>query len=465
MSEPFYPAESFYGQETPVRIEADVHDCEIIGELPKELDGTLFRAGPDRYYPSLQGDAIINGDGVVSSFDLHNGCASFKSRYVRTERLTTELAARKRLYGKYRNRHTDAPETAGTDRDNTGNTTAWFHAGRLFALREESKPHEIDLDSLATLPKWDFGGKLQSSGLAAHPKLDPETGEWWSYSFYARGRLEADMALQVIDAKGRLVREEFFQAPYAGLSHDFAVTREHVVFAVMPLTTDEGRIAEGGDFYAYDPKLPSLWGIMRRDASVDTIRWFKMNDCFSGHIMNAYTDGSVVHVDATISASSAFPFFRDVDGNRVDPQKGIPNVTRLSFDLSSPTDDVMRKPFPGAMGEMPRVDPRYLMSRYRYGFIKSRTGVARLDWQTGELSTHETPGGNTQEPVFVPRSQNSAEGDGYVLVVVNRQAEGHAELLVLDTMRWTDAPVACVRLPFRQPMAFHGNFVHRHERA
>ena len=209
MSEPLFPSISFYGQEMPLRFEADVHDCEVIGDLPEELDGTLFRAGPDRYYPTLQGDAIINGDGVVSSFVLHDGHASFKSRYVRTERLATEQAARKRLYGKYRNRHTDAPETAGTDRDNTGNTTAWFHAGRLFALREDSRPHEIDPDTLATLPKWDFRGELQSKGLSAHPKLDPETGEWWSYSFYARGTLDADMALQVIDAKGRLIREEF----------------------------------------------------------------------------------------------------------------------------------------------------------------------------------------------------------------------------------------------------------------
>ena len=66
MSEPLFPSISFYGQEMPLRFEADVHDCEVIGDLPEELDGTLFRAGPDRYYPTLQGDAINNGDGVVS---------------------------------------------------------------------------------------------------------------------------------------------------------------------------------------------------------------------------------------------------------------------------------------------------------------------------------------------------------------------------------------------------------------
>ncbi|RJF92282.1 carotenoid oxygenase family protein [Noviherbaspirillum saxi] len=464
MSEPFHAVQSFYGTETPLRFEADVHDCEVIGRIPAELEGTLYRAGPDTQFPTLSADTIVNGDGIVSSFDFRDGHVAFKCRYVKTERFLKERAARSRLYGAYRNQHTDAPETRGTDRDNTANTTAFFHAGRLLALREDSHPHQIDPDTLETLPKWDFAGRLKGTALTAHPKIDPVTGEWWSYGFYCRGTLDADMALQVIDAKGDLVREEFFRSPYAGLAHDFGVTREHVIFAVMPLTTDPARIAAGGDFYAYDPDLPSLWGIMRRDASVDTIRWFKLHECMSGHIMNAYTEGDVVHIDATISPGSAFPFFNDVHGNKVDPARGIPLITRLSFDLSSADDYVVRTPFPGAMGEMPRCDPRYVMQPYRWGFIKTRDGIGRLDWKTRELVEHLTPGGSAQEPVFVPRRADSMEGDGFLLSVVNKPAEGCAELYVLDAQHMEAPPLARVRLPFKQPMAFHGNFVPRADR-
>ncbi|MHA4869936.1 carotenoid oxygenase family protein [Duganella sp. PWIR1] len=464
MSEPFHAVASFYGAETPLRFEADVHDCELIGAIPAELEGTLYRAGPDTQFPTLAGDVIVNGDGVVSAFDFRGGRVSFKNRYVTTERYAKEREARRRLYGSYRNSHTDAPETQGTDRDNTANTTAFFHAGRLLALREDSIPHQIDLDTLETLPKVDFGGKLQSTSLTAHPKLDPVTGEWWSYGFYCRGTLDADMSLQVIDARGNVAREEFFKAPYAGLAHDFGVTREHVVFAVMPLTTDAARIKDGGDFYAYDPELGSMWGIMRRDAGVESIRWFRLHECFSGHIMNAYTEGNVVHIDATISPGNAFAFFKDVHGQSTDPARGVPMITRLSFDLSSAEDKVTRTPFQGAVGEMPRCDPRYAMSEYRWGYIKTRDGVARLDWKTGALALHATPGGNTQEPVFVPRSATSPEGDGFLLCLVNKPAEGRAELYILDALRMEEPPLARVCLPFKQPMAFHGNFVARSAR-
>jgi len=466
MSEPFQPIQSFYGgSEVPLRFEADIYDCEVIGKIPVELEGTLYRLGPDTQYPTLQGDVIINGDGMISAFDFREGNVSFKNRYVKTERLLKERQAHHRLFGRYRNRHTDAIDTQGVDRDNTGNTTALFHAGKLFALREDSLPHQIDPDTLATLPKWDFAGAIKSTGITAHPKIDPVTGEWWSYSFFARGTLDPDMALQVIDAKGRLRREEFFRAPYGGVAHDFGVTREHVIFVVMPLTVDPERIDAGGDFYAYDPDLPSLWGIMRRDAGVGSIRWFRLKDCFSGHVMNAYTEGDRVHIDATISPGNAFTFFKDVKGNPTDPRQGIAQMTRLSFDLSSRTDHVVRRPFPGAIGEMPRCDPRRTMSKYRFGYFKTRDGLARLDWQTGELLAHATPGSRgAQEPVFVPRNAESPEGDGFVLSLVNMPTEGIAELRVLDAIRFDQEPVARVRLPFRQPMAFHGNFVSRTER-
>jgi carotenoid cleavage dioxygenase len=67
----------------------------------------------------------------------------------------------------------------------------------------------------------------------------------------------------------------------------------------------------------------------------------------------------------------------------------------------------------------------------------------------------------SQETVFVPRSPDAPEGDGYLLSVVNRVKENLAELYVLDTQDFLGAPVARVRLPFNLPMSFHGCFVPR----
>jgi len=460
MPEPFHDLLSFYGDQPAFRFEAEVHDCEVRGRIPDDLRGTYYRVGPDTQFPTLEGDVIINGDGMASMFRFENGRVSFRCRYVRTERFQTERAAGRRLYGKYRNPYTDDPATRGTDRDNTANTYGFFHNGRLFALREDSWPTELDPDTLETLGPWNFDGALKSKSVTAHPKIDPVTGEWWSFGLFSHRRYDGDMTLQVIDKDGKLVREEDFQAPYPGVAHDFAVTREHVIFPVMPLTVDLERVKAGGDFYAYDPNQPPVWGIMPRTGTTRDIRWYPTPRAFSGHIMNAYTEGTKVHVDATIAPGNSFRFFKDVNGQPTDPALGMATISRLTFDLADTNDNVEVKAFPGAAGEMPRCDERFQMSPYRYGFSKAPEGVARLDWLTGERLIHPTPDapGGAQEPVFAPRGADAPEGDGYVLALVNRRTENRADLLVIDAKDMTGPPVAVVRLPFNQPMAFHGMF-------
>jgi len=451
--------ESFYGQkQKTLRFEADVFDCEVDGEIPLELNGALFRVGPDRAYPTLEGDVIINGDGVVSAFYFDQGRVDFRCRYVKTERYLAERQARRRLYGKYRNPHTDDAGTAGTNRDNTANTYGFYHHAKLFALREDSHPTELDPHTLETIGEYDFGGAFQGLAMTAHPKIDPVTGEWWGFGLFSRKLFEGEMALHVVDKTGKLIREEEFKAPYPGICHDFAVTRDHVVIPIMPLVVDLEGAAAGGDFYAYDEQRNPMYGVMRRDGSVAEMRWFEVPRAFMGHVMNAWSDGDVVHFDATISPGNPFTFFRDTAGQVTEPGLGLATMARLSFDLADRNDHVEIRPFPGAIGEMPRCDERFQMSRYRYGFGKSRDGLIRIDWETGELVQHVTPGGRTQEPVFVPRAPDAPEGDGWLLCLTNRPDENRADLLIVDAMRMESGPVATVRLPFDQPMAFHGMF-------
>lgn len=463
MPERFYDIPGFFGPVQSVRFEADIFDLEIVGEVPEELNGTFYRAGPNSFYPTLPDDNIINGDGVVQKYAIADGHVDFSCRYVRTERNVLERAARRRLFGKYRNPYTDDPSVSQVqDRDNTANTNAWFHAGRLFALREDSHPTELDPETLETLGTWDFDGALQAKAVTAHPKRDPVTGEWWSHGFFASGDIvNHDMCLQVISAEGKLERQEWFKGPYPGLTHDFAVTREHVIFPVMPMTAEIERIRAGGDFFAYDPELPCCFGIMPRNGTASEMRWFKMPNAFMGHIMNAYTDGDKVVVDCTISHGNGFRFFKDVNGKETSIEDSIATVSRLTFDMSKPDETFTIEPFPGAVGEMPRCDPRYAMSKYRYGFMMLPDGLAKLDWETGEFTKHALENGMSGEPVFVPRSADAPEGDGFLMGVVSRHGMNRADLVIIDTQDFAGKPRAIAKLPFDAPKAFHGNFVAR----
>lgn len=451
--------DSFYAQKArTLRFEADVFDCEVEGEIPAEIHGALFRVGPDRAYPTLEGDVIVNGDGMISAFYFENGRVDFRCRYIKTERFLAERSAHRRLYGKYRNPYTDDASTEGTNRDNTANTYGFYHHGRLFALREDSHPTEINPSTLETIGEHDFDGDLKGLAMTAHPKIDPETGEWWSYGLFTEKRFAGEMSLQVVDKDGQLVRQEDFMAPYPGLSHDFAVTRDHVIIPIMPMTVDLERVKAGGDFYAYDLQRNPVYGIMPRNGTVADLRWYAVPKAFMGHVLNAWSEGDVVHFDATISPGNPFTFFKDTDGHVTEPGLGIGQITRLTFDLSDQNDHVEIQSIGGAVGEMPRCDERFQMSRYRYGYGKSRDGVMRIDWETGSVEQHLTPEGGTQEPIFVPRSPDAPEGDGWLLCLTNRPKENRADLLIIDAMNMDAPPVATIRLPFNQPMAFHGMF-------
>lgn len=466
MPEIFHPFASFALQHrTTMRFEADVFECEVIGEIPSELQGGYFRTGGDRLYPTMEDDIILNGDGMVSAFWFDQGHVSFRSRYVQTERLKAEKAARRRLYGVYRNKHTDDPSVSNLpNRDNTGNTFAFAHHGELFMLREDSRPYRVDPETLETIGEGEFGD-LKSTALTAHPKIDPLTGEWWSYGVFAGGEPTTDASLHVFDKAGKLIREQWFHTPYPGLSHDWGVTREHIILPIMPLVASEARLRAGGAYYEYDPDLPGQWGVMPRDGDpARDMRWFPIPGRVMGHVMNAFTDGNTVVIDTPMSPGNCFSFFADKNGRFPEMPETITQITRVVIDLSKTgAEAVTLHPLAGAIGDMPKIDDRFAMQKYRTGYFAIRQypkmGIGQIDWETGEMVSHDFEGGAAQEPLFIPRSADAAEGDGFLLTAVDRMAERRTDLVILDANDISRPALATIRLPFALPMSFHGSWI------
>ena len=109
------------GFHAPLRFEADIHDCETEGRIPDDLDGSFYRTCIDRRYPQrAPNDIPYNADGMVDLFRFRGGHVDFRTRYLRTPRYVAERAARRALFGVYRNRYTDDPSVAGVSA-NTGN--------------------------------------------------------------------------------------------------------------------------------------------------------------------------------------------------------------------------------------------------------------------------------------------------------------------------------------------------------
>ncbi len=479
MTAPFPATATFTGFNEPCRIEADVFDLEVEGELPSELDGTFYRCGPDPCYPPRLGDDInINGDGMVTMFRFAGGHVDLKGRYVHTEKLDRERAARRALYGAYRNPFTDDPSVAGLDRT-TANTNVVFHAGRLLALKEDGRAYELDPDTLATRGRCDYGGKLESLTATAHPKIDPATAEMISHGYEARGLATREVSLQFISPRGELVREETFLAPYVSMMHDWAVTARHVVFPLMPTTADIERMRRGGPHWVFEPTREAQIGILERDAPVRDLRWHRAPPCGLGHIANAFTDGNRLHVDLFVSERNQFPFIASADGRPFDRRAGTPRLTRWTFDLSSEAGRFESRTLFADFMEMPAVDPRYRMHPYRHVFctavdpdkpldVAGTIGVGwntlvHVDLTTGRLDRYYVgPRTTCQEPCFAPRSATASEGDGFILSQLTRfDGRLSTQIVVLDAQRLVDGPIATIKVPLRLRAPVHGNWVPR----
>src|SRR5581483_10963383 len=47
------------------RVEADVHDVEVDGKIPADLNGAFYRVGPDPQYPLAPHNIPFDGEGHV----------------------------------------------------------------------------------------------------------------------------------------------------------------------------------------------------------------------------------------------------------------------------------------------------------------------------------------------------------------------------------------------------------------
>ena len=449
----------------PISFEADASNLRIEGELPRELNGTLYRNGPNPQFPSPSAHWFV-GDGMLHAFHLENGKASYRNRWVRTPKFMAEHDAGRALYGGFGQILKDAP--AGTPiNGGVANTNIVHHAGKLFALEEGHLPTEIEPTSLETLGNRDFGGSI-AGPFTAHPKIDPVTGEMLFFGYNAAGAFSPTVSYGVLDRDGRVSSFQRFEAPFASMVHDFVVTEKHVLFPILPLTGSMQRAMSGKPPYAWEPDKGSCVGVMKRGGAVDDIVWFRGEACYVFHVMNAWEEGDTIIAD--VMQFEEPPLFPHPDGSRTDPEKSRARLCRWTFDLAGNTDRFTRCYLDDVAGEFPRVDDRHAGFATRHGWFASAarltgSGIGFGSISHIDLAKNKTvrfqfnDGDQVSEPVFVERGKDAVEGDGWLLSTVFRAAENRTDLAVFNATDIASGPVALVKLDHRVPAGFHGNWV------
>jgi carotenoid cleavage dioxygenase-like enzyme len=416
------------GNFAPVDYEVTAVDLEVTGSLPPELEGRLVRIGPN---PKTPPDPAtyhwFTGDGMVHGVRLRGGRAEW-----------------------YRNRWVQG--------DDVVNTHVIGIDGRTFAAVEAgNRPVELTYD-LETIGSCTFDGTLDGA-FSAHTHRDPATGDLHAVAYHWAW----DHIRHVVVGPDARVRRQL-QIPVSGgpMVHDCAITESYVVLLDLPVTFNMEAAAQGARLpYRWDPEHPPRVGLLPLDGTADDVVWFEAPSCYVFHTLNAFESrtaaGDQVVVDLVRHPRM---FATRFDG----PDEGTTTLERWTLDLTSGA--LKTEVLDDRSQEFPRIDERLTGRPHRYGYGATfgrgvEHGPAiRHDLAAGTSELHDYGAGRvTLEPLFVPRSAEAAEDDGWVMSYVYDATTDRSDVVILDAQDFRGEPIATIHLPVRVPFGFHGSWL------
>ncbi len=432
------------GNFAPVEDETTSPDLKVTGRIPAELQGRLLRIGPNPVAADPERYHWFTGNGMVHGVRLRDGKAEwYRNRYVRDNQVAEHLGI------------SSLPGPADKAYGGGTNTNVIGHAGKTFAIVEAGGlPVELS-DELESVAYSDFGGTLPG-GFSAHPKRDPVTGELHAavYSPFAE-----TIQHVVVGADGRVTRAVDVPVPGRPMVHDCSLTESYFVLLDLPVTFSAEALAQGSPLpYRWDPDYGARVGLLPRNGGADEVVWSEVEPCFVFHPLNSYedADGRVV-LDVVRHPKM---FATDLLG----PNEGAPTLERWLIDPKGGPVKEQRLDDQGQ--EFPRHDERLLGRPYRYGYTAGFEdavavgGLIRHDLRDGVKQTRNEGAHRMYlEPVFVPRSDDAAEDDGWLMAYVYDASTGKTDVEILHAQDFTGEPVATIHLPVRVPFGFHGNWV------
>lgn len=434
------------GNFAPVEDELTAFDLPVSGEIPSDLQGRFLRIGPNPVNnPDPDTHHWFLGSGMAHGLRLDNGKARwFKSRYVRDD-MVVQAKGWPPVAG---------PRSALDIGSGIANTNILAHNGRTFALIEGGNlPVELDAE-METLGRTDFEGTLPG-GLSAHPHLDPDTGElhsavyspFWNYIQYV-----------VIGKDFRVRKTVNIPVPGFPMVHDCMITANYFVVMDLPVILDADVAVQGYQLpYQWHPEYGARVGLLPREGAAEDISWHELEPCFVFHPMNAFEDEDGNVIMDVVRYDSLFA--ADMRG----PGGGRSRLDRWTIDRSRPR--VHEQCLDDAMQEFPRIDERLTGKPYRYGYTAkladdlTALGLRKHDLASGTSWLHSEGEHRVfMEPVFVPRSANAAEDDGWILAYVYDKRTDKSDVVILAAQDFAAGPIATVHLPRRVPYGFHGNW-------
>ena len=447
----------------PTFVEYDATDLDVVeGAIPVELAGVYLRNTENPVMGSIGRYHPFDGDGMVHAIRFANGRASYRNRFVRTAGLAAELEA-------------GAPQWAGiiespakSLRDGSGartrmkdasSTDVTVHAGRaITTFYQCGDAYEMDP---TTLEQHGAARWVPATGISAHPKLDPATGELLFFSYQTQAPY---LHYGVLDRNGTLVHHQPVPLPGPRMPHDMAFTERFAIFNDLPLFWDPDLMAQGAYRPRWRPDLASRFAVVPRRGGEP--RWFEAAPTYVLHWINAYEDGETIVLDG---------YFQEDPMPRPDPADGPYAALKKMVDvhalrakphrwrLDLATGTCREERLFDDISEFPSI--HYTRPGRRHRYVWSMTaptgwflfdGIVRYDLETGTIARWNYPEGTyASEAPMAPRPGATAEDDGWLVTFTIDVARDRSECQIFDAARISDGPIARVALPARIASGTH----------
>jgi carotenoid cleavage dioxygenase len=466
----------------PVRTELRHAPVHITGTLPDDLEGVYLRNGTNVQFDEVRTRAhCFNGAGMLHQVQIAGGTATYSNTYIRTPRFEYERLAGREVFPSYADMSSSGmaglerlrllarkqaaglvPRWSGLEA-NPASTSVQYHHGALYCLQGSGLPfvlqHRIEggrlvLDGTGELQDW--GGQLRVP-FSAHPRVDPDNGDFYNVSVDNRGR--AIWMAQVHG--GELVQclkvDEIAPGDtLPGTIHDYFLTADYLVIPDVSLRFDEKHLHEGGPgFWKFDAARPMRWGVLpRRPQPRERIRWFTTDrPGMVWHVVNAWEVPGTSRIELYAPVFDSYP--DDVPIHT--PAEPPARLTRWSIDMG--TGQVERELLLDHHYERPSLNTAFVGKPNRYAYLLDEEadgymgkGVLKYDLQERQaVSSFDYGEFHGGEALFVPRRGARAEDDGYLLDLL--MAGDRAQLLVLDAASLRE--VCRLHLPQRVPFGVH----------
>ena len=455
----------------PNPVEIDYSITRIEGEIPRELNGTLYRNGPNqRTAPNAGSRALsfFDGDALIHAIVFDDGKAVCRSRYAQTESFLREQAEGVHCMAGYLlpadKTLRDPPPVIQP------HTNIVPHAGRLFAMVESAPPFEMTPTTLESIGLWKLDGKMLGRSTTAHPKVDARTGQMWIQGYQA---IEPYIQLYAVEGDGRVSLAEGVDAPWPAMMHDFAITQNYVIFPLQSTAIDGEALASGaglGRALRSQPDVNLQFGIRRREAGSE-VQWFEAGSPSSiFHIGNAYEEDGKIFMDACTYDGTRSQLGITIASIRNGGHPGglMAHPYLYVFDLAAGT--CAESKLSDDSADFPRIDDRLVGYKNRWGYAATAEPGEDASSLYRRITRSEREGGRSihrpviegqwvGEPVFVARDASAAEDDGFVLNFLFDAIRDRSAIDILDARAIDAEPLARCWLEERVPFGFHGNWL------